>query len=89
MIDSKQRSINFQLQQADKEYEISKAHLKLEWSLLTRLSLDVDKVEHHIRIGSQNARLAQEQYNTLLISSFRESKYSQIIFSLNERCLWR
>ncbi|KAA6359527.1 MAG: hypothetical protein EZS28_044945, partial [Streblomastix strix] len=29
---------------------------------------DVDKVEHHIRIASQNARLAQQQYNTLLIA---------------------
>ncbi|KAA6363316.1 MAG: hypothetical protein EZS28_041158 [Streblomastix strix] len=39
-----------------------------EWNLLTRHSLDVDKVEHHIRIASLNARLAQEQYNTLLIA---------------------
>ncbi|KAA6369784.1 MAG: hypothetical protein EZS28_034688, partial [Streblomastix strix] len=38
------------------------------WNLLTRRSLDVDKVEYHIRIGSLNARLAQEQYNTLLIA---------------------
>ncbi|KAA6400782.1 MAG: hypothetical protein EZS28_003686, partial [Streblomastix strix] len=68
IIDSKQRSINFQLQQAFKQYEISKAHLTRVWSLLTRRSVDVDKVEHHIRIASQNARLAQEQYNTLLIA---------------------
>ncbi|KAA6361869.1 MAG: hypothetical protein EZS28_042604, partial [Streblomastix strix] len=68
IIDSKQRSINFQLQQANKQYEISKAHLTRVWSLLTRRSVDVDKVEHHIRIASQNARLAQEQYNTLLIA---------------------
>ncbi|KAA6387764.1 MAG: hypothetical protein EZS28_016710 [Streblomastix strix] len=38
------------------------------WNLLTRRSVDVDKVEHHIRIGSMNARLAQEQYSTLLIA---------------------
>ncbi|KAA6381671.1 MAG: hypothetical protein EZS28_022803, partial [Streblomastix strix] len=68
MMDSKQHTVNIQLQQADKEYEISKAHLMRVWSLLTRRSVDVDKVEHHIRIASQNARLAQEQYNTLLIA---------------------
>ncbi|KAA6366260.1 MAG: hypothetical protein EZS28_038215 [Streblomastix strix] len=43
-------------------------HIQLVWCLFTRLSVDVDKVEHHIGIGSQNARLAQEQYNTLLIA---------------------
>ncbi|KAA6376749.1 MAG: hypothetical protein EZS28_027722, partial [Streblomastix strix] len=64
MIDSKYRSINLQLQQGNNQYEISKAHLVQVWNLLTRRSLDVDKVEHHIRIASQNARLAQEQYNT-------------------------
>ncbi|KAA6376533.1 MAG: hypothetical protein EZS28_027939 [Streblomastix strix] len=68
MIDSKQRSINFQLQQVEKQYEISKAHLMRVQNLLPRRSLDVNKVEHHIRIGSLNARLAQEQYNTLLIA---------------------
>ncbi|KAA6394287.1 MAG: hypothetical protein EZS28_010183, partial [Streblomastix strix] len=68
MMDSKQHTINIQLQQAEKQYEIAKAHLMRVWSLLTRRSVDVDKVEHHIRIASQNARLAQEQYNTLLIA---------------------
>ncbi|KAA6374862.1 MAG: hypothetical protein EZS28_029612 [Streblomastix strix] len=57
-----------QLQQADKLYEISNAHLIRVWSLLTRRSVDVDKVEHHIRIASQIARLAQEQSNTQLIA---------------------
>ncbi|KAA6393028.1 MAG: hypothetical protein EZS28_011442 [Streblomastix strix] len=38
------------------------------WSLIIRRPVDIDKVEHLIRIGSQNARLAQEQYNTLLIA---------------------
>ncbi|KAA6389224.1 MAG: hypothetical protein EZS28_015247 [Streblomastix strix] len=68
MIDSKQHTFNILLQQADKQYEISKAHLIHEFSLIIRRSLDVDKVEHHIRIASQNARLAQQQYNTLLIA---------------------
>ncbi|KAA6390871.1 MAG: hypothetical protein EZS28_013603 [Streblomastix strix] len=68
MMNSKQHPINIQLQQADKQYEISKERLSRFWSLLTRRSVDIDKVEHHIRIASQNARLAQEQYNTLLIA---------------------
>ncbi|KAA6381418.1 MAG: hypothetical protein EZS28_023055 [Streblomastix strix] len=68
MTDSQQHSINIQIQQADIQYEISKAHLIRVWSLLTRRSVDVGKVEHHIRIASQNARLAQEQYNALLIA---------------------
>ncbi|KAA6379260.1 MAG: hypothetical protein EZS28_025215 [Streblomastix strix] len=67
-IDSKQHIVNIQLQQDDKQYAISKAHLANVWNLLSRRSVDVDKVEHHIRIGSLNARLAQEQYNTLLIA---------------------
>ncbi|KAA6322346.1 MAG: hypothetical protein EZS28_054445 [Streblomastix strix] len=43
MMDSKQHSINIQVQQADKQYEILKAHLIRVWSLLTRRSVDVDK----------------------------------------------
>ncbi|KAA6389856.1 MAG: hypothetical protein EZS28_014617 [Streblomastix strix] len=73
MIDSKQHTFNIQLQQADKQYEISKAHLMQVWSLLTRRSVDVDKIQHHLRIGSLNARIAQEQYNTLLIAHSENS----------------
>ncbi|KAA6378814.1 MAG: hypothetical protein EZS28_025658, partial [Streblomastix strix] len=76
MIDSKQRTVNIQLQQADKQYDISKIHLACVWNLLTRLSVDIDEVEHHIRIGSLNSRLAQEQYNTLLIV---HSEYPNIL----------
>ncbi|KAA6369878.1 MAG: hypothetical protein EZS28_034595 [Streblomastix strix] len=68
MIDSKQHTVNIQLQQDDKQYEISKAHLMRGQSLLIKRSVDVDKVEHHIRIASLNAILVQEQYNTLLIA---------------------
>ncbi|KAA6380286.1 MAG: hypothetical protein EZS28_024189 [Streblomastix strix] len=42
-------------------------------NLLISSSLDVDKVEHHIRIASLNARLAQQQYNTLLIAHSENS----------------
>ncbi|KAA6378554.1 MAG: hypothetical protein EZS28_025918 [Streblomastix strix] len=87
MMDSKQHSINIQLQQADKQYEISKVHLTGFWSLLTRGSVDVDKVEHHIRITSQNARLAQEQYNTLLIAHSENPnnirQYSVLMIDMN------
>ncbi|KAA6361513.1 MAG: hypothetical protein EZS28_042960 [Streblomastix strix] len=87
MMDSKQHSINIQLQQADKQYEILKVDLTRFWSLLTRRSVDVDKVEHHIRIASQNARLAQEQYNTLLIDELENPntvrQYSVLMRDLN------
>ncbi|KAA6379858.1 MAG: hypothetical protein EZS28_024613 [Streblomastix strix] len=87
MIDSKQYSINIQLQQADKQYEILKVDLTRFWSLLTRHSVDIDKVEHHIRIVSQNARLAQEQYNTPLIAYSENPntvrQYSVLMIDLN------
>ncbi|KAA6384010.1 MAG: hypothetical protein EZS28_020464 [Streblomastix strix] len=87
MMDSKQHSINIQLQQADQQYEISKVDLTRFWSLLTRRSVDVDNVEHHIRIASQNARLTYEQYNTLLIADSENPntvrQYSMLMRDLN------
>ncbi|KAA6397956.1 MAG: hypothetical protein EZS28_006515 [Streblomastix strix] len=75
------------LQQADNQYEISKAHLIRFWSLLTRRSVDVDNVQHHILLTSQNARLAQEQYNTLLIVDSENPntvrQYSILMIDLN------
>ncbi|KAA6370447.1 MAG: hypothetical protein EZS28_034025 [Streblomastix strix] len=88
MMDSKQHSINILLQQADKQYEILKAHLIRFWILLKKHSVDIDKVQHHIRIASQNARLAQEQYITLLIADSENPntvrQYSMLIIDMNE-----
>ncbi|KAA6392797.1 MAG: hypothetical protein EZS28_011678 [Streblomastix strix] len=66
VLDSHQQDIIKSLDKGNKLVDVGKAHLSRTWQLLSRRSIDVDKVMYHVCLAVKHAEEAQAIYKELI-----------------------